>query len=166
MTGVRYQKALSQKAAATLGRQWSCHLSWSRSQPLTAVQAQQLGSALRLWHNYIKANDNQWFGFICLETPKVWVFQTSASTSRAVSGVSPAPSQTNKIHTASKLFHTAEVTSVLTAHRPSASCTSAQTRMKRFQFPSNKEMNGSRLGWQKSSACWNLSPFPGERGNS
>lgn len=158
MTDVRYQKALSQKAAATLGKQWSSHLSWSRSQPLTAIQAQQLSSTLRLWHNYIKANDNQWFGFICLETPKVWVFQTSASTSWAVSGVSPAASQTNKIHTASKLFHS--------AHRPSASCTSAQTRIKRFQFPSNKEMNGSRLGWQKSSACWNLSPFPGERGNS
>lgn len=109
--------------------------------------------------------NNQWLGFICLETPKVWVFQTSASTSWAFTGVSPATSQTNKIYAASKLFHTVNVTSVLTAHRPSASCTSAWTRIKRFQFPSNKEMNGTRPGCQKSSACWNLSPVPGERGN-
>lgn len=90
--------------------------------------------------------NNQWLRFICLETPKVWVFQTSASTSWAVTGVSPTASQTNKIHTASKLFDTVKVTCVLTAHRLSASCTSAWTRIKRFQFPSNKEMNGTWPG--------------------
>lgn len=167
MTDVRYQKALSPESSCHTGETVelrTSHLSWSRSQPLTAIQAKQLGSALRFWHNYIKANNNQWLGFICLETSKVWVFQTSASTNWAFTGVSPAASQTNKMYTASKLFHTVKITSVLTAHRPSESCASAWTRIKRF--PSNKEMNGTRPDCQESSACWNLSAVPGERGNS
>lgn len=81
MTDTRCQKALSPESSCHTGETvglGNSHLSWSRSQPLTAIQAKQLGSTQspteRLWHNNIKANNNQWLGFISLETPQRFGF--------------------------------------------------------------------------------------------
>lgn len=168
MWGIR--NSCPQKAAATLGRQWSWGTPISAgADPSLSLQSKPSSWAL-LWDfgtTTSRLMNNQWLGFICLEAPKVWVFQTSASASWAVTEshlLHPRLTRSTlhqSCFTLVKVFYT----SVLTAHRPSASCTSAWTRIKRFQFPSNKEMNGTRPGCQKSSACWNLSPIPGERGN-
>lgn len=135
----------------------SCHAGQTAqevpSQPCTGIRTKQSGFTLRFWHCYIQVNEQPmvWFGSSRLKTPKVWVFQTNAPVSSAVTGVSPATRwtvilQINKIQGAADIPHCRD-------NCPHHSHVLIKLFLslnwkKEILIPSNTEMN--RVG----AACW------------